>query len=65
MEGSKINGGLIMSIIGLQIKKYRIECGYTQEQLGKIIGVTTQAVSKWERGSTPDAEIIPNIADSH
>lgn len=54
-----------MSIIGLQIKKYRIECGYTQEQLGKIIGVTTQAVSKWERGSTPDAEIIPNIADSH
>lgn len=53
-----------MSIIGQQIKKYRIECGYTQEQLGKLIGVTTQAVSKWERGSTPDAEIIPNIADS-
>ena len=38
-----------MSIIGQQIKKYRIENGFTQEQVGKIIGVTTQAVSKWER----------------
>ena len=35
-----------MSIIGQQIKKYRIENGFTQEQVGKIIGVTTQAVSK-------------------
>ena len=38
--------------------------GFTQEQVGKIIGVTTQAVSKWERGSTPDAEILPGIADA-
>ena len=53
-----------MSIIGQQIKKYRIENGFTQEQVGKIIGVTTQAVSKWERGSTPDAEILPLIADA-
>ena len=51
-----------MSVIGEKIKKYRSEKGYTQEQLGKLIGVTTQAVSKWERGSTPDAEIIPHIA---
>ena len=53
-----------MSIIGQQIKKYRIENGFTQEQVGKIIGVTTQAVSKWEKGSTPDAEILPGIADA-
>ncbi len=38
--------------------------GYTQEKLGSIIGVTTQAVSKWERGSVPDAEMIPFIADA-
>lgn len=53
-----------MSVIGEQIKKYRIQKKYTQEQLGNIIGVTTQAVSKWERGSSPDAEILPLIADA-
>ena len=53
-----------MSVIGQQIKKYRMENGFTQEQVGRKIGVTTQAVSKWERGSTPDAEILPLIADA-
>ncbi len=28
------------------------------------MGVTTQAVSNWERGGVPDAEIIPSIADA-
>lgn len=53
-----------MDIIGQQIKKYRTEKGYTQEKLGQMVGVTTQAISKWERGSTPDAGIIPRIAQS-
>ncbi len=53
-----------MSILGEQIKKYRIKKGYTQEKLGSIIGVTTQAVSKWERGSVPDAELLPDLADA-
>lgn len=44
-----------MSVIGKQIKKYCIKKGLTQEQLGQLLGVTTQAVSKWERGCTPDA----------
>lgn len=35
-----------MSVIGKQIKKYRTQKGYTQEQLGQLLGVTTQAVSK-------------------
>ena len=52
-----------MSVIGEQIKKFRIQKNYTQEKLGSLIGVTTQAVSKWERGSSPDAEILPLIAD--
>ena len=43
-----------MSVIGEQIKKYRVQKRYTQEKLGNMIGVTTQAVSKWERGGTPD-----------
>lgn len=53
-----------MSVIGEQIKKYRIKLGYTQEQLGQMIGVTTQAVSKWERGGLPDTDILPRIAHS-
>ena len=53
-----------MSIIGDQIKKYRVSKEITQEQLGHMIGVTTQAVSKWERGGVPDAESIPLIADA-
>lgn len=53
-----------MSVIGEQIKKYRIQKKYTQEKLGSMIGVTTQAVSKWERGGTPDAEVLPTLADA-
>lgn len=52
-----------MSVIGQQIKKYRSVKGITQEQLGRLIGVTTQAVSKWECGGTPDAELLPALAD--
>lgn len=49
-------------MIGEQIKRYRIKKGLTQEELGDMIGVTTQAVSKWERGGSPDAELLPMIA---
>ena len=52
-----------MSIIGEQIKKHRIAKGITQEQLGQLVGVTTQAVSKWERGGTPDAELLPALSE--
>ncbi len=51
-----------MNVIGKQIKKFRIARGITQEQLGQLVGVTTQAVSKWERGGTPDAELLPKLS---
>lgn len=51
-----------MGVIGEQIKKYRTAKGITQEQLGELVGVTTQAVSKWERGGTPDAELLPVLS---
>lgn len=50
--------------IGQNIRQYRTEIGITQEELGRRIGITTQAVSKWERGGTPDAEILPLIAEA-
>lgn len=53
-----------MSVIGEQIKKYRIDKGLTQDGLGQLLNVTTQAVSRWERGGTPDAELLPQISEA-
>ena len=49
--------------MGKIIKEKRIAKGYTQVQLGKLLNVSTQAVSKWERGGAPDIELLPEIAD--
>ena len=35
--------------IGNRIKAVRQDTGYTQKQLAGLLGVTEQAVSKWER----------------
>lgn len=46
------------------IAKYRKQKGYTQDKLGELLGVTNQAVSKWELGiSMPDVMLLPRIAD--
>ena len=52
-----------MNNISAQIKKFRNRKGMTQEQLGASAGVSMQAVSKWERGGTPDIELLPTLAD--
>lgn len=38
--------------------------GLTQEQLAQRLNVSSQAVSKWEKGRFPDAALLPNIADA-
>lgn len=48
--------------IGEIIAKYRKEKGYTQEQLGELVGVSGQAVSKWENGGVPDTYLLPTIS---
>ncbi|MCD7832696.1 MAG: helix-turn-helix transcriptional regulator [Lachnospiraceae bacterium] len=50
-------------IIGDKISELRKAKGMTQEQLGSLVGVSSQAVSKWENGGTPDVELLPLIAD--
>ena len=46
------------------IVKYRKELGLTQEGLAQRLGVTNQAVSKWESGqSCPDIALLPGLAD--
>lgn len=52
-----------ITTMGERIKELRRNAGMTQEELGNKIGVTAQAVSKWECGSVPDTELIPKIAD--
>ncbi len=50
--------------VGKQIATLRTEKGLTQAELGERIGVSFQAVSKWERGETlPDVSILPELAD--
>ena len=49
--------------IGENIAAIRKEKGITQEQLSKSVMVSAQAVSKWENGGMPDAELLPAIAD--
>lgn len=51
------------SILCAQIARYRKAAGMTQEELGKAVGVSTQAVSRWECGGTPDVGLLPAIAD--
>lgn len=52
-----------VSLIGEQIAKFRKERALTQEELGKAVGVSTQAVSRWECGGAPDVALLSAIAD--
>ena len=50
--------------IGTIIKKLRTENKVTQDTLASAIGVTPQAVSRRESGSSyPDIELLPVLAD--
>ncbi|MBR5514775.1 MAG: helix-turn-helix domain-containing protein [Clostridia bacterium] len=51
-------------ILAENIQKYRKEKGFTQEELAEKLGVTFQAVSKWENArSAPDIFLLPIMAD--
>lgn len=47
-----------------RIRELRKEKGITQETLARAVGVTNQAVSKWEQGKCcPDIQYLPELAD--
>lgn len=52
-------------LVGMQIATLRKAKGLTQNDLGDRLGVTFQAVSKWERGETlPDTAILLDLANA-
>ncbi len=51
------------SHIGTQIKNLRKSKNMTQEQLAELLGISFQAVSKWENNITlPDITLVPTLA---
>ncbi|MCD8119586.1 MAG: helix-turn-helix transcriptional regulator [Lachnospiraceae bacterium] len=50
--------------LGRKIALLRKERNWTQEMLAQVLGVSNQAVSKWESGiCCPDVLLLPEIAD--
>jgi transcriptional regulator with XRE-family HTH domain len=51
--------------LGKKIASVRKKAKLTQSDLASCVGVTAQAVSKWERGNAcPDIAILDEIADA-
>lgn len=52
-----------MKDLGGKLKKLRLDAGLTQKELGDLLHVSYQAVSKWERNlGLPDPSLFPEIA---
>jgi len=50
--------------IGENLRKLRIKNELTQEKLAEVLGVSPQAISRWENNSTyPDITMLPSIAN--
>ena len=48
---------------GNRIKSLRLSRSMTQEQLAQKLGVSAQAVSKWESGTNmPDILMLPDLS---
>lgn len=49
--------------IAKKIKALRLERGWNQNELAKRLGVTQASVSRWEKGSVPDADKLAQLAE--
>ncbi len=49
--------------IGKLIRELRVEKSMTQRQIAEQLGITEQAISKWERGlGGPDISLLPALS---
>lgn len=54
---------MIKIVIHDKIRAYRKSNALTQAAFGEMIGVSAQAISKWERGECyPDITLLPPLA---
>lgn len=54
---------MIKIVIHDKIRKYRKRNELTQAAFGELIGVSAQAISKWERSECyPDITLLPALA---
>ncbi len=54
-----------MNTLGSNIADLRQKSGMTQNQLATLLGVSPQAISKWENSASyPDVMLMPTIADA-
>lgn len=59
-----MNEGMQENYFSKKISELRKMAGLTQEQLAEQMGITYQAVSKWENGiACPDIMLLPKLAD--
>ena len=50
--------------MGARIRSLRLSRNMTQEQLASALGLSPQAVSKWETGVTmPDIQLLPDLSE--
>jgi transcriptional regulator with XRE-family HTH domain len=58
-----MNGDDFASMLSQQIAQQRKATGITQQELADRLGISFQAVSKWETGlSCPDISLLPRLA---
>lgn len=51
-------------MLGIIIRKLRLEQGLKQEDLGRRLGVTKQSVSNWENGNImPSIDLLEKLSD--
>ena len=61
----KQSGGIIRMDIGSKIRQLRYRASLTQEQLADRLGLSAQAISKWENSVTmPDISLLPLLAET-
>lgn len=53
----------ITNVFSINLQALRKKKGVTQEQLASYLGVSPQAVSKWENGSYPEGDLLPKISE--